>query len=194
MPIVVNYDAIENRIKQGIAAGAGTMAMVSVAAFRIGHEKGLPLHPAVVFKFSAIVSVISGVIWALMPNAQEEPTETLEKAKQQFYPAIKVGINRILQNEQLLRDTLSTTASDDLTYRKPSYSYSHRPSSNSSRTERRLAMFDRKISSSFDTGFEDDDVPSEEDFYTDEEYDEILREELTEDPFYEGPSSVFDRY
>ena len=192
MPLNIDYKELENRMQQGLAASAGTFAMVSVASFRMGHEKGLLLKPSKVFKFSLLVSAISGIVWSMMPRAKEPPSTTIDKAKEQIYPALKVAFSRLVSNEETLRSTVSSTQE-----RKPSYSYSSPRTSSisslgSADKNRSMDRLNRRYGSSFSSGFEDDD-DDDLDFMDEEDFEDMLRQELESDPFYEGPGSVFDR-
>jgi hypothetical protein len=194
MPINVDYVVLKNRMKQGGAVSAAAFAMTAVTAYRLGHEKGIILTPTSVMKFSAIVAGVAGVIWACMPKAKESPGKTVEEAKEQIYPAVKIAISRILQNEQELQDSLKPSEATS-SFRK-SYSYSG-VTSNVSSLERSRERLNRRYGrgvSGFDTDFSSrEDSPEEDDFVTDEEFEDILREEMEQDPFYEGPGSLFDR-
>ncbi len=174
-------------MKQGGAAAAATFAMTAVTAFRLGHEKGLILSPGSVVKFSTIVAGLAGVAWSAMPKAKEPPGQTIEEAKEQLYPAVKVAVNRLIKNEELFQDSIESES--DPQGRSTYTSDSER--------QRSIARANRRYGRmTSNTGFDDDfdmDSPSEDDFVTDEEFEDILMEEMLTDPFYDGPGSVFDK-
>lgn len=195
----IDYQKLENRLRNGIAAGAGTFAMVSVTAFRIGHEKGVALLPKKVFSFAAITGLVSAVIWSLMPKAEERPSKAIDEAKEQIYPAFKVGLNRFLQNEENLRSALtgdrtSSESKPSSPYSKPSYS------TYGSSSDRSIDRVNRRYDKNFASGFESDDFEYrsrrddvDDDFLSEDDFIEALRQEAESDPFYEGPKSQFDR-
>lgn len=194
----IDYEVLENRLRNGLAAGAGTFAMVSVTAFRIGHEKGLALLPSKVFKFAAAAGALSAIAWALMPKASEKPSSAIEEAKEQIYPAFKVGLNRILQNEA----TLQGIVRDQRQEREEDSNLSRSLHDGPSR-QRSIDRVNRRYGniSSYGSGFESNDFdyrsrrdePDTEDFLSESEFLEALRDEAESDPFYEGPASPFDK-
>lgn len=191
----IDYEKLENRLRNGIAAGAGTFAMVSVTAFRIGHEKGVALLPRKVFTLAAFTGLVSAAIWAFMPKAAERPSKAIEEAKEQVYPAFKVALNRLLQNEEKLQDSIRK---DDMSSRTSSYGSGTRYSGYGS-TDRSIDRVNRRYDKKFSTGFESDDFDyranrdNVDDFLSEDDFIEALREEAETDPFYEGPRSLFDR-
>lgn len=209
----IDYEKIENRIVQGFSAGLGTFAMVSVAAFRISQERGFIAQPGSVFTFAGYVSLAAGLVWSLMPAAEEKPSDTLNKAKEQIYPAFKVGLQRILDSENAMREDIREVSKHHSSYSSYRYdhdrkspltpgpsSYSRTPSTTS--LERVRRRYD--LGKDFDDGFEGTDLEEErfrerdgivfdEDILSDEEIEDILRQDAMEDPFYEGPTSPFDR-
>lgn len=213
MNIDIDYEILENRIKQGFAAGIGSFAMIAVAAFRISQERGFIANPKTVFKFAGAASAIAGFIWSTMPAAKEKPSDTIDKAKEQIYPAFKVGLKRLLDSENMLQseveNSLNKSRSDTPSYRRP-FDNSVRPSFDSkvsrdtslSRVEKRYPLARR--SDSFDMGFEGTDLEEarfkdrdslfdDDDILSDSEVEDILRDSALDDPFYEGPDSPFDR-
>lgn len=213
MPLNIDYDIIENRLKQGLAAGIGTFAMVAVTSFRISQERGFIASPSSVFKFSAIASAIAGAIWASMPAAKENPSETVEKAKEHFYPAFKVGLKRIIDNEEILQGDIDravkssreSSTSYTSSVSRSTYATSPSKSVSLSRINKRYGFDRNRSRGDFDNGFEgtdleeemftDRDIPfvDDDDILSDSEVEEMLRDSALDDPFYEGPTSPFNR-
>ena len=184
-----------NRCKQGASTTVGTSAILAITAYRVCHEKNFYPSFNSVGKLSLITGVISGIVWSCMPRAKESPSETLENAKQHLYPALKVGVERVLHNEEKIatqgkypsyerspeRRRGAWFMDEDREERR----YGRRPFYPSKRHRYPGYMSDRSRFS----GIEDDD--SLDELISDEEFEEILFEDKLSDPFYEGSSSPF---
>ena len=165
----------KHRVKSGALAGAGTFACMMVASYQAAHEADKKINAKRALKLSGGLGILAGVLWSLAPmSASEDHSEVIEATKEKTYPSLRLFIRRMTSGGTFL-------ATPKTVQRTSTYGVNHNRPQPPAIYSKRTNLDD----------FEDDAV-------SDEEYAEMLDEELRrqdklDDPFYEGPDSIFDR-
>lgn len=163
--------SFKRRATSGALAGAGTFACMMLACYQTAHERNCKLDTKKTLLLAGGLSLAAGALWACTPSAGEGDHQegVVETTKEKTYPCIRLLIQRMVSGST----PVSTVTASPVTYSSAAPVLSRTShSATYSSTARR--------------------VPE---FITDEEYADLMDRELQdklEDPFYEGPPSIFD--
>lgn len=92
-------EEVLNRLKQGAAAAAGTAAIMVLSSLRAIAAREGEVNVKGLALVTAVVSVVAGVLWATMPRAKDDITETFEAVREEVEPTAKTVANVAMQQE-----------------------------------------------------------------------------------------------
>lgn len=173
----ITYEEVGTRIKNGGLAAVGAFAISALTNYRISQEMLHEPMASDVFKVAAVFAVIAGVVWAILPNAANNPDDHLEDVKDAVSEPLNVLIVRMMENQRELSRTAEEITSKYSTSTGSS-GWSYVRNTGSGRTDSYMRGWNKaRPSSIFDTDEVDVDVlPPDEDDITEEELQEFYRD------------------
>lgn len=96
-----NKEVINNRFQNGCLAAIGTAPIVGLASYKVLEDLKLDRDLAKIAKFTLLVSLVSGLVWALFPAARRKPSESDESAvREAFSPKMLITISEHIKDAE----------------------------------------------------------------------------------------------
>lgn len=96
-----NKEVINNRFQNGCLAAIGTAPIVGLASYKVLEDLKLDRDLAKIAKFTLLVSLVSGLVWALFPAARRKPTDIDEEAvREAFSPKMLITISEHIKDAE----------------------------------------------------------------------------------------------
>lgn len=96
-----NREVINNRLQNGCLAAIGTAPIVGLASYKVLEDLKLDRDLAKIAKFTLLVSLLSGLAWALFPAARRKPSESDESAvREAFSPKMLITISEHIKDAE----------------------------------------------------------------------------------------------
>lgn len=96
-----NREVFNNRVHNGCLAAIGTAPIVGLASYKVLEDLKLDRDLAKIAKFTILVSLISGVIWAVFPASRRKPSEGDESAvREAFAPKMLITISEHIKDAE----------------------------------------------------------------------------------------------
>lgn len=96
-----NKEVLNNRFQNGCLAAIGTAPIVGLASYKVLEDLKLDRDLGKIAKFTLLVSLVSGLVWAAFPAARRKPTETDETAvREAFAPKMLITISEHIKDAE----------------------------------------------------------------------------------------------
>jgi len=96
-----NKEVLNNRFQNGCLAAVGTAPIVGLASYKVLEDLKLDRDLGKIVKFTLLVSLVSGLIWAVFPASRRKPTETDEEAvREAFSPKMLITISEHIKDAE----------------------------------------------------------------------------------------------
>lgn len=96
-----NKEVINNRFQNGCLAAIGTAPIVGLASYKVLEDLKLDRDLGKIAKFTLLVSLASGLIWAMFPASRRKPSEGDESAvREAFSPKMLITISEHIKDAE----------------------------------------------------------------------------------------------
>lgn len=96
-----NREVFNNRVHNGCLAAVGTAPIVGLASYKVLEDLKLDRDLAKIAKFTILVSLVSGLVWAMFPASRRKPSETDESAvREAFAPKMLITISERIKDAE----------------------------------------------------------------------------------------------
>lgn len=99
-------EELKRRAKNGTLAAAGTFAITALSCHRTSQELYYQPDTIKVFKFSGIIAILAGIVWAFMPRAKDNPEDNIAEVKNTVMQPVNVMLGRLLQIQKDANDEI----------------------------------------------------------------------------------------
>lgn len=96
-----NREVVSNRFQNGCLAAIGTAPIVGLASYKVLEDLKLDRDLGKIAKFTLLVSLASGLIWAMFPASRRKPSEGDESAvREAFSPKMLITISEHIKDAE----------------------------------------------------------------------------------------------
>lgn len=116
------WAALKNRIKQGILAFFGSLAVLGATVVRVSDVRNTKVDVVKTVKFAAMSAAVAGAMWSLFPRAADPLSTTVDTIKAEIHTVTRMAASAAISEVSVVPAQPVQTRS---TYSSPSYpSYS----------------------------------------------------------------------
>ena len=96
-----NKEVLNNRFQNGCLAAIGTAPIVGLASYKVLEDLKLDRDLGKIVKFTLLISLVSGLVWAAFPASRRKPSETDETAvREAFSPKMLITISEHIKDAE----------------------------------------------------------------------------------------------
>lgn len=96
-----NKEVLNNRFQNGCLAAIGTAPIVGLASYKVLEDLKLDRDLGKIAKFTLLVSLVSGLLWAVFPASRRKPSEGDESAvREAFSPKMLITISEHIKDAE----------------------------------------------------------------------------------------------
>lgn len=114
------WAALKNRIKQGLLAFIGSLAILGATAIRVADVRNVKLNAVKAVKLAAASSAVAGAVWSLFPRASDPLATTVDAIKAEIHTVTRMAASAAISEVNVVpaASVMSKAASPSY----PSYS------------------------------------------------------------------------